>query len=79
MEKMIIYGNSETCEACKELKIALDAKGVDYDYRDLAEKDNLIRIGYKKEMKALQADKIPFAVLMNGMFAVGFDDIMSKL
>jgi glutaredoxin len=75
---MVIYGDSQVCSGCTMLKEYLDRKGFEYEFKDLATKENKVRIQYKRELKQWGVNHIPMA-LIDGDVVVGYDDIVSYL
>lgn len=72
---LTVYGNSQTCPACIELKIFLDENGHVYKYNDLSTEETKKRIGYKRDLKQMGIKYIPVAITPSGTILQGLEDI----
>lgn len=79
MNKIVIFGNSETCSPCLQLKKFLYEIGEDeYEFKDFAEKDKNIRLQYKSELMSYlekgEVANIPMVLMNNHPKIVGFTE-----
>lgn len=85
MNKITIFGNSETCSPCQQLKKFLYEIGEEeYEFKDFAEKDILKVREYKKELFPHFAKgevvSIPTIFINDNPKLVGFnEEIKSKI
>lgn len=79
MNKIIIFGNSESCNPCLQLKKFLYEIGEEeYEFKDFAEKDVLKVRKYKKELFPLfekgEVVNIPTILINDNPKIVGFSE-----
>jgi glutaredoxin len=70
---IVIFGNTSTCEPCRQLKQYLNANGLDYEYKDLGTIDPIKRIEWKKEAMSLGIKSIPIIFIDDNEPIVGFN------
>ena len=71
---ILVYGNSQTCAHCRQLKQWLADNQIEHTYKDLGSDDHAKRIEHKKEAHALGLKSIPSIFIDDMDVIVGFDE-----
>ena len=79
MNRILIYGNSETCPPCGQLKNYLDTLGEPYEFKDLSNGDKDDKLNLKREIFKLflagEKANIPVVLIDDNPKIVGFDSV----